>query len=163
MIATIGIGTNLGDKLENIKAAISAIRAFAPALRVSGIYLAKPWGLEKQPDFYNAVAMADVQCEPRELLIRLQSIEKELGREECHQVWGPRIIDLDILTFGDLVVKEPDLTIPHPYMMQRLFVLAPMAELDNRYAQYIEDGSLIGQQVERISELPVPLIENSPC
>src|SRR5262249_42248921 len=100
-------------------------------LACSSLYRTKPWGVLEQADFINAAAVLEVDCTPRELLGHLLAIELELGRDrKTGQRWGPRVIDLDILTFGDLEVDEPSLKIPHRFMLERAFVLAPLAEID---------------------------------
>jgi 2-amino-4-hydroxy-6-hydroxymethyldihydropteridine diphosphokinase len=130
----IGIGANLDDPVARVQAAMAALGALGAIERVSRLYRTQPWGVEDQPEFVNAVALLRTDRTPRELLAALKEIEGRLGRRPGPR-WGPRAIDLDILTFGDLVVDEPDLRIPHPYLFERAFVLVPLAEVDARYAQ----------------------------
>jgi len=124
-LAYVGLGANLGDREATIRAAA----ALLGARRLSTIVETEPWGLEDQPRFLNAVAELESGLEPRELLERLLGLERQLGRERTGPRWGPRTIDLDLLVFGDRVVAEPGLTVPHPLLHERLFVLRPLAEL----------------------------------
>jgi 2-amino-4-hydroxy-6-hydroxymethyldihydropteridine diphosphokinase len=96
--------------------------------RLSSLYVTKPWGRTDQGDFVNAVAEVETHLGPRELLSRVKAIEDRLGRRPGPR-WGPREIDIDILLYGNEVVKEDDLVIPHPCLCERAFVLVPLAEL----------------------------------
>ena len=124
----LALGTNLGDRPANLKSAISSL---PPAVRpeaYSRIYETTPWGLTDQPDFLNQVIWAETDLSPQDLLVRLKNLEKELGRVPSVR-YGPRQIDLDILFYDDLVLDTPDLTIPHPRLAERAFVLVPLADL----------------------------------
>ncbi|MGH3003710.1 MAG: 2-amino-4-hydroxy-6-hydroxymethyldihydropteridine diphosphokinase [Gaiellaceae bacterium] len=123
--AYVGIGANLGDRERSIPEAASLIGA----TRLSTIRETEPWGVEDQPPFLNAVAELETDLAPRELLDRLLEVERRLGRVRSGERWGPRTIDLDLLLFGDEIVAEPGLTVPHPRLHERLFVLEPLAEL----------------------------------
>jgi 2-amino-4-hydroxy-6-hydroxymethyldihydropteridine diphosphokinase len=124
--AYVGLGSNLGDREALIRRAAEAIGA----VRLSTIRETEPWGLADQPSYLNAVAELETALSARELLDRLLDVERELGRERVGPPWGPRTIDLDLLLHGDAVVDEPGLTVPHPRLHERLFVLEPLAELD---------------------------------
>ena len=127
--AYIGLGANLGDRETNIEQALSELaRLDCRLLKVSSIYETAPVGFSDQPDFLNAVAEIETDLEPRELLAALDTIERRIGREETFK-WGPRIIDLDILLYGDQILSEDNLEIPHPEMQHRAFVLIPLAEI----------------------------------
>lgn len=127
--AYIGLGANLGDREANIKQALSELaRSGCRPTRVSSIYETAPVGFSDQPDFLNAVAEIETDFMPRELLAALDTIERRIGREETFK-WGPRIIDLDILLYGDQTLSEDNLEIPHPEMQHRAFVLTPLAEI----------------------------------
>lgn len=130
--AAIGIGSNLGDPSRNVRAAFSALSCAGHVVAHSSLYRTKPWGRGDQPEFCNAVALLDTELEPRALLDALKALEGELGREPGER-WGPRVIDLDILLYGDRRVDEPGLHIPHPRLFERGFALIPLAELDPRY------------------------------
>lgn len=131
----VGLGTNLGDRLENIKAARHALARLPDTLLIDNapVYETTPvGGPADQGDYYNSVSLLDTRLEPLELLRRLQDIERALGRKrEAEGVrWGPRLMDLDILLWDDQVIEERDLVAPHPRMAERAFVLAPLADLD---------------------------------
>lgn len=134
--AAIGLGANIGDAIANIEEAIVRLSRLGKLAARSSLYRTKPWGYEDQPDFINAAAIIEVDCPPQELLAKTQAIEKELGRVETF-TWGPRVIDIDILTYCDLNVDEPNLVIPHPRMLERAFVLVPLAEIDRSYEEKI--------------------------
>lgn len=129
----IGIGSNIGDAICNVNEAIARLDALGVVVKKSSLYATKPWGVLDQADFINAVVALDTKLDPRQLLDGLLSIERSMGRERLIR-WGPRIIDLDILTFADLIVTEEGLTIPHPHMNERAFVLIPLAEIDAHFA-----------------------------
>jgi 2-amino-4-hydroxy-6-hydroxymethyldihydropteridine diphosphokinase len=127
-IAYIALGTNLEDRLANLRAAIESMPPKVEVLAESHIYETPPWGYEDQPAFLNMVVKAETGLEPESLLQYLKQIEVELGREQSVR-WGPRLIDLDILFYDDLVVDTPPLVIPHPRLHERAFVLVPLADV----------------------------------
>ena len=125
--AYVGLGSNLGDREQAIRSAAAAI----DATRLSTIRETEPWGYEDQPLFLNAVAEIETELGPRELLGELLDVERRLGRERgAGPRYGPRTIDLDLLLYGDETVSEPNLTVPHPHLHERRFVLEPLSELD---------------------------------
>jgi 2-amino-4-hydroxy-6-hydroxymethyldihydropteridine diphosphokinase len=124
-LAYVGLGANLGDREATIARAAEAIGA----RRLSTIRETEPWGLVEQPPFLNAVAELETHLPPRALLDRLLEVERELGRVREGPRWGPRAIDLDLLVHGDRAIDEPGLTVPHPRLAERRFVLEPLAEL----------------------------------
>jgi 2-amino-4-hydroxy-6-hydroxymethyldihydropteridine diphosphokinase len=125
----LGLGGNLGDPAATIEAALARLdRGGARVLRRSGFYRTAPWGVPDQPDFVNLCAVAETALPPQALLALIHGIEADLGRERRER-WGPRVIDIDILTYGDAAVDEPGLTIPHPRLTERAFVLVPLAEI----------------------------------
>jgi 2-amino-4-hydroxy-6-hydroxymethyldihydropteridine diphosphokinase len=123
--AYIGLGSNLGDREATIRQALEAIAALPETelIRVSSLYDTEPVGEVDQPNFLNAVAMVDSDLPARQLLWNLHLIEKRLGRVRT-QKWGPRTIDLDLLLYGDLVIEEEGLRLPHP--------VVPLVELEPR-------------------------------
>jgi 2-amino-4-hydroxy-6-hydroxymethyldihydropteridine diphosphokinase len=127
-IAYVGLGANLGDREATIRRAAELIGA----RRLSTIRETEPWGVEDQPLFLNAVAELDTKLPPRALLERLLQVERELGRTRDGARYGPRTIDLDLLLYGASTIDEPGLTVPHPRLQERFFVLEPLAELDPR-------------------------------
>jgi 2-amino-4-hydroxy-6-hydroxymethyldihydropteridine diphosphokinase len=131
MKAYVGLGSNLGEREAQIRMALDDL-ARLPATRLtraSSLYDSEPVGDVDQPNFLNAVAELESQLTARQMLWNLLLIERRLGRVRT-QRWGPRSIDLDLLLYGDLVVDEPDLQVPHPELTRRSFVLVPLVELD---------------------------------
>ncbi len=128
--AYLSLGGNLGDPAVAMGAALRAIDASSRArvTMVSSLYRTPPWGKLDQPDFLNAAAEVVTTLDPRGFLDLCLAVEKGLKRERGER-WGPRLIDLDILLFGPLLVTEPGLDIPHPRMGDRAFVLVPLAEI----------------------------------
>jgi len=130
-IAYIGLGSNLSGPEIQLQRALLALERLPQSrlLRSSRFYRTPPWGEIAQPEFVNAVAEIETLLAPRVLLDALLAIEHEFGRLRTEQRWGPRIIDLDLLSYADCVMVEPGLQLPHPRMQERAFVLLPLAEL----------------------------------
>lgn len=130
--ALLALGGNVGDVRASFGRAIEMLCA-GGAVRLlarSADYRTPPWGVVDQPPFINAVIMVATSLEPRALLARVLDIERALGRERDNESrWGPRRIDIDILDYDDLVMREPDLILPHPHLFERGFVLLPLAEI----------------------------------
>jgi 2-amino-4-hydroxy-6-hydroxymethyldihydropteridine diphosphokinase len=129
--AYIGLGSNLASPLQQVREAIAEL-AQLPQSRLSAVsrlYRSRPLGPADQPDYINAVAAIDTRLAPLALLDGLQAIENRHGRKRGAVQWGPRTLDLDLLLFGDAVINEPRLTVPHPGMSQRGFVLRPLADI----------------------------------
>ncbi len=126
--AFLSIGSNVGDRLANLKAAIVSLPPAVRLLDSSPVYETLPWGYADQGNFLNQVLKVETDLEPQELLAYLKSIEKQLGRKKTFH-YGPRLIDLDILFYDDLVIEIPGLTIPHPHLNERAFVLVPLLVL----------------------------------
>jgi 2-amino-4-hydroxy-6-hydroxymethyldihydropteridine diphosphokinase len=124
----IALGSNLGDRSGNLEAAVEALSPSVRVLLRSPIYETPPWGYTDQPDFLNQVIQAETELSPQDLLSDLKKIEEQLGRQPTIQ-YGPRKIDLDILFYDDLLLESPSLTIPHPQLAERAFVLLPLADL----------------------------------
>jgi 2-amino-4-hydroxy-6-hydroxymethyldihydropteridine diphosphokinase len=130
--AFIALGGNLGDVRATFEQAIGMLCDGVEVRLVarSSDYRTPPWGVTEQPPFINAVIAVATSLSPRELLNRLQACERALGRDRGgEQRWGPRPIDLDLLTYDDMTLHEPDLTLPHPRLFERAFVLVPLAEI----------------------------------
>lgn len=129
--AYVGVGSNLDDPAARVLQGCRDLAELADAsfAACSGLWRSAPMGPSDQPDFVNAVAAFLTRLEPRELLESLQAVEKARGRERDHARWGPRVLDLDLLVLGGLVVDEPGLRIPHPGIPERNFVLLPLAEI----------------------------------
>lgn len=129
--AFIGLGSNLSSPLLQLQSAINAMASIDGITldAVSFCYQSLPMGPADQPDYVNAVAQLSVTMGCQSLLTALQKIEQTHGRERKHQRWGPRTLDLDILLYGDHIINEPDLIVPHYGMKQREFVLWPLADV----------------------------------
>ncbi len=131
--AYVALGSNLGDPVRTIEDAIDAMAALRGSLltAISSLYRTAPVGLRNQPDFINAVVALDTRLPPRELLDELSTLEARFGRirEPGSVKNAPRTLDLDLLLHGDTVQDDPALTLPHPRMHERAFVLAPLAEI----------------------------------
>lgn len=127
-IVYLSLGSNLGDRARNLHEAVTFLAPKVQTQIQSPIYETEPWGYSDQPSFLNQVIKGDTSLEPFELLAFLKEIEVSLGRHETFR-FGPRIIDLDILFYDDLVLDTPTLTIPHPRIAERAFVLIPLAEI----------------------------------
>ena len=148
----IGIGSNVGDRISFCRRAVEELGASGLTVTgVSDLYETEPVGGPPQRSFVNAVASMETEIEPRALLAVVQEIERRVGRRPGDIRWGPRVIDLDILTYGDQKIGEPDLEIPHPRMTERRFVLVPLLALEpdardpwgRAYADFLEHA--VGQ------------------
>jgi 2-amino-4-hydroxy-6-hydroxymethyldihydropteridine diphosphokinase len=130
--AFIALGGNLGDVRATFEQAIAKL-CDGVALRLlarSSDYRTPPWGVTDQPPFINAAIAVSTSLSPHELLARAKATERALGRDSTRERhWGPRPIDLDILAYDDIALRGPDLTLPHPHMFERAFVLVPLAEI----------------------------------
>ncbi len=131
-LAYVGIGSNLGDSAARVRDAIVALASLGSVGAQSSLYCSAPWGRTDQPAFINAVVRLDTDLAPLALLDALKAIEARLGRTPGER-WGPRAIDLDILTYDDESVDLATLRVPHPHLYERAFVLVPLAEIDDRY------------------------------
>jgi len=155
-ICYIALGSNLDNPHEHIKRAFIDLAHLADTqlLAQSSRYRSKPLGPQNQPDFINAAAKLATHLEPLNLLAALQRIELKHGRERRVR-WGPRTLDLDILLYGNLVMQTPTLTLPHPEMQQRSFVLLPLAEIaDEDVKHFVLAGH--SQRSQRPAPLPHP-------
>ena len=126
--AYIGLGSNLGDSLTNLRTAIELIGRSALTVQPSPVYRTEPQGFRNQPPFFNAVCRVTTRLTPFELMERLLAIERDVGRRRTFQN-APRLLDLDILLYNGLVLNSPPLVLPHPRMAERLFVLRPLADI----------------------------------
>lgn len=127
-IAYLSVGSNLGNREQNLKEAVRRASTLGRVVAVSSFYETEPVEVTDQPWFLNCVLALETTAEPAQLMRELLRIEHEMGRQRLVKK-GPRSIDIDILLFGDAVVNTPDLTIPHPEMTRRRFVLEPLAEI----------------------------------
>ncbi len=148
----VGIGSNEGDRLEHISRAIQLLgRTLGVQVsRMATIYDTEPLG-PPQPEYLNTVVELDTTLSPQQLLEALKLLERQLGRVPSTQHWSPRVIDLDILLYDDRILNEPALTIPHPRMHERRFVLEPLAQLAPHVAHPILKQTI----AELLAALPV--------
>jgi len=131
-LAAVGLGANLGDAAATLHDAITELARLPSSslLRASRLYRTPAWGRTDQPDFINAVALLETDLAARDLLDALLDIERSFGRVRFDgERWGPRTLDLDLLLFGDALIDEPGLRVPHPHLHERAFVLLPLAEI----------------------------------
>ena len=128
--AYLSLGANLGNREETLREAVRRLAAAdgVKTLAVSSLYETEPWGKKDQPSFLNIAVSLQTTLSPEELLALTQAVETELGRVR-HERWGPRTIDVDILHVEGVERNSPTLTLPHPYMTERAFVLVPLAEI----------------------------------
>jgi 2-amino-4-hydroxy-6-hydroxymethyldihydropteridine diphosphokinase len=125
----LGLGTNLGDRGANLRHALRSLLAFAEIEAVSSVYESEPVGFHEQPDFWNLVVRIQTDLSPTALLAAVKQIEHELGRQPSFRN-APRVIDLDLLLYAGETVASPELTLPHPRLLERGFVLRPLVELE---------------------------------
>jgi 2-amino-4-hydroxy-6-hydroxymethyldihydropteridine diphosphokinase len=126
--AYISLGTNLGDRQANLERTLRELEPKVQVVARSPIFETEPWGIVNQPDFLNMVVRVETELDPHSLLTYLKEIEEKIGRMPSAR-YGPRLIDMDILFYDELVYKSQELTIPHPMLAERVFVLAPLADL----------------------------------
>lgn len=126
--AYLGLGSNLGDREANLRSAVNALRDHGDLVAVSSLFETAPVGYLNQPDFLNAVIVLETQTSPAELLEAGLRIERNLGRERGFRN-APRPLDIDLLLYGRQILDEPAVTLPHPRLHERAFVLVPLAEI----------------------------------
>ncbi len=157
----LGIGSNLGKRRENLQKAVSALRKNLHIDRISKIYETQPWGFTDQPAFLNQVLSAETEMEPLELLAEVKEIEKGIGRTLTFR-YGPRVIDIDILFYDDLILDEENLSIPHPMIAERAFVLVPLDEIAPQWVHPVLQQT-VHDLVQHIDQQGIiPLEESTP-
>lgn len=124
----LGLGSNLGDRLAHLRGGLAGLRRHMGLTVVSSVFETEPVGLTEQPRFLNAVALFETDAPPPQVLAWAQQAEQAERRERTVR-WGPRTLDVDVLMFGNLTLDSPDLVVPHPRLVERAFVLAPLAEV----------------------------------
>ncbi len=157
--ALIGLGGNLGDVRATLEHAIAILCEDREVrlLARSSDYRTPPWGVTDQPDFVNAAIVVATSLPPRVLLAHAQAVEHALGRDRAgERHWGPRPIDIDLLAYADLTLDDPDLKLPHPHLLERAFVLLPLAEIapDRMIAGVRVSDALARLDTGRIEKLP---------
>jgi 2-amino-4-hydroxy-6-hydroxymethyldihydropteridine diphosphokinase len=159
--ALLALGGNVGNSRAILDRAV-ALLCDGETVRLtarSSDYLTPPWGFKYQPPFVNLCIVVDTTLSPRELLERAQTVERQLGRDRAQEKRnGPRTADIDIIAYGDLALDEPDLTLPHPRLFERAFVLVPLAEIapDRVIAGRTVKEAVAGLDVSGITRLPGP-------
>ena len=150
----VGLGSNLGEREAMIRLALDDLARLPETrlVRASSLYDTEPVGDVEQPNFLNAVAQLDTELTARQLLWNLQLVEKRLGRTRTRR-YGPRTIDLDLLLYGNLIVEEADLQVPHPELTRRSFVLVPLVELDPLLVHPMTGETLL-DHLSRLSTRP---------
>jgi 2-amino-4-hydroxy-6-hydroxymethyldihydropteridine diphosphokinase len=157
----LGLGANLGEPLRQLAEAVSALRAVVDVDCVSSVWRTAPVGFAEQPDFYNLVVAGRTRLSPEELLDAVLAVERGMGRERTFRN-APRLIDVDVLAYGDLVLDTPALVLPHPGIPTRGFVLHPLAEVAPEWrhpvlghtARELLDGARELERVEKLGALP---------
>lgn len=131
MRAFVALGSNLEDPRTQVLRGFEMLSSLPDTrlLARSRLYRSAPWGMTEQPEFVNAAAELETELAPRELLDGLLAIERASGRDRSGTRWGPRVLDLDLLLYGNVRLDEPGLTLPHPHLHERAFVLLPLGEL----------------------------------
>lgn len=132
----LGLGSNVGDKKQNLEKTIEKLKEKISDIQVSEFYATEPWGYTKQDKFLNAAIRGTTFLFSSELLKFIKKVEEKIGRVERFK-WGPREIDIDILFYDDMVSKDDSLTIPHPFLQERKFVLKPLLDLDPNFVHPI--------------------------
>lgn len=148
--ALLALGGNIGDSRAILDRAIALLcrDALVRLTARSSFYRTPPWGLTDQAAFINACIAVDTSLSPQELLARAHAVERELGRDRASEVrWGPRTADIDLLSYGDLALETPAMTLPHPRLFERAFVLVPLAEIA---PDHVVAGRKIGDAVKTI-------------
>ena len=128
MVCALALGSNMGGRLDNMRRAVALMKPLGEITKRSAVYETPPWGVKEQPRFLNACVLLETDEPPKILLEKLKEIERTVGRVERER-WGPREIDIDILTYGEEIINDGELTIPHPMMHERAFVLIPLSEI----------------------------------
>lgn len=146
----LGLGSNLGDRQANLQCAVQALTDLIVIKAISPLYQTVPWGLETQPDFLNLCLRATTSLEPLPLLTEIKKIERDLGRQPGLR-WGPRLIDIDILFYNNLIFTSERLTIPHPHLAERAFVLAPLADLSPDF-RHPQTGLTVTQMLTAVDQ-----------
>ena len=137
------LGSNLGDRESYITGATNLLAERVGTVEVvSSYYETASWGKTEQPDFINQAIYLQTNLSPQELLITILDIEKQFGRQRIEK-WGSRTIDIDILFYADMIIKESDLVVPHPYLHERAFALLPLAEIAPEYVHPLMNKTIL--------------------
>ena len=159
----LGLGTNLGDRTANLQAALAGLAERLVMTAVSPLYQTPPWGVTDQPNFLNLCLAAQTDLAPAELLTFVKNLEVALGRQPAER-WGPRLIDIDILFYANQLIETENMTIPHPRLAERAFVLRPLADIAPGFVHPVL-GETIAALAEKVGDggirpfAPAPALE----
>jgi 2-amino-4-hydroxy-6-hydroxymethyldihydropteridine diphosphokinase len=158
--AYLGLGSNLGDKAAMLDGALALLDAHAHIRVVarSGFYRTPPWGDTNQDWFLNAAAVVETDLPPHGLLDTCLAVERQLGRVR-ERKWGPRAIDIDVLAHGDMRIADAALTLPHPFLLERAFVLKPLVEVA---PDLVVDGVAVAQALARLDQTGIERLPDTP-
>ncbi|MFK8037324.1 MAG: 2-amino-4-hydroxy-6-hydroxymethyldihydropteridine diphosphokinase [Crocinitomicaceae bacterium] len=158
-IAILGLGTNMGDKIQNIKEAIAFLKeAKINILKISKVYQTPPWGFKAKDDFFNLAVKIETKLSPILLLVEIKAIELKMGRPiKLEAGYSSRLIDIDIIDFNNETYNYHDLIIPHPYMQSRNFVLYPLRDLEPSYKHPILNKT-ISQIIAELNDETIALV-----
>ncbi|MCB8983565.1 MAG: 2-amino-4-hydroxy-6-hydroxymethyldihydropteridine diphosphokinase [Ardenticatenaceae bacterium] len=156
----LSLGTNLGDRPANLQKALSGLQSGVAFTAVSAVYETEPWGVADQPAFLNICAAGTTALTPFELLQVCKSVETQVGRRPTYK-WGPRLIDIDILFYDDLILDEDTLIIPHPFVEERAFVLAPLADIAPDFV-HPQTGETVVQMLAQVYTTAVHRLSRQP-
>ena len=153
-----GLGSNLGNRLQNLRGAVSMLESFGHVVKASDVYATLPWGGISQPDYLNACVKIESErrFDPHEILRRVKDFERELGRVESVR-WGARKIDIDILLIDGVKINSPELTVPHMRIPERMFVLIPLGEILPPEWTHTVNGLTVREMMSRLDDEDMPL------
>ena len=155
IISYLALGSNLGNKEENIQNAVLAISSIGEIIRYSSLYETEPWGFSDKNFFLNMVLSINTELNPNSLLNEINKIEILLGRKRVKEQWVARIIDIDILFYDNQIINQPNLIIPHPQLINRQFVLKPLIEIAPEFVHpvYQKSISILQKECKDICEV----------
>lgn len=145
----LALGSNLGNRLENLRSAVAGLRPYVSGIEYSRIYETAPIYVTDQPSFLNAVISGFTDLDPMMLLHTVKDIERQVGRMPTFR-YGPRIVDIDIIFYGNQKIEHPELIVPHPRLAERAFVLCPLADIASDYVNSV-NGKTVKQMLAELS------------